>query len=527
MKMFNKFSLIILVAVFAFGSIGPNIVSAATTPSLGLAGTFGILSGTFTRNIAVTGLTGDLGYTTLSGSGSHTIVGDTYIGGGLGDATYQQAGIDQGTALTALNNQPCTHTFPDTAIDLATDTTHGPIGVYTPGVYCTQATRAAEIGTGGITLNGAGTYIFRINGAFTSVANSNITLSNGASSCDVFWTPTSATTLAANTTFTGTVIDAAGITVGANTIWTGRALVFGGTVTTDTDTINTTCTTSPIIPAPTTGCGDQCQAGYTPVPPLINVIKIPTPLDLPIGPGSVTYDYTVTNIGIVAMSDVTITDNKCSSIGFVSGDINGDSKLDVSEVWKYRCTTTLAETTTNTVTVTGKAYDFTAMDVAVATVVVGVPFPPPLIQLVKKPNVFVLPAGGGMVTYTYTVTNPGTEPLSNVTITDDKCTGLPGRVSGHPGDINNNDLLESSETWSFTCQSNITQTTTNTGVAQGAANGLTATDFALATVVVNPPKLPSTGIPPAEKTTTWYIIIILGVLLTVSASVIVIKKRSI
>lgn len=87
-----------------------------------------------------------------------------------------------------------------------------------------------------MTLSGNGTYIFRPVGALTSAAGAVVTLSN-SSSCDVFWTPTAATTLAANTTFFGTVIDDAGITVGANTSWLGRALAFGGTVTTDTNTI--------------------------------------------------------------------------------------------------------------------------------------------------------------------------------------------------------------------------------------------------------------------------------------------------
>jgi hypothetical protein len=53
----------------------------------------------------------------------------------------------------------------------------------------------------------------------------------------VFWTPTAATTLAANTTFFGTDIDAAGITIGDTILWTGRALAFGGTVSTVRDTI--------------------------------------------------------------------------------------------------------------------------------------------------------------------------------------------------------------------------------------------------------------------------------------------------
>lgn len=55
---------------------------------------------------------------------------------------------------------------------------------------------------------------------------------SGASACDVFWTPTAATTLGANSTFVGTDIDVAGITIGSNVVWSGRALAFGGTVTT-------------------------------------------------------------------------------------------------------------------------------------------------------------------------------------------------------------------------------------------------------------------------------------------------------
>jgi hypothetical protein len=207
------------------------------------------------------------------------------------------------------------------------------------------------------------------------------------------------------------------------------------------------------------------------------------------------------------MSNVTVTDDKCAPVNFISGDINNDSKLNVNETWKYRCTATVLQTTANTATATGQANGFTAIDTANAMVVVGVPIIPPLIHVVKKPSVFLLPAGGGAVTYTYTVTNPGTAPLSNVTITDDKCTGLPGRVVGHPGDLNKNDLLESNESWSFTCQTNLTQTTTNTGVAYGTANGLIATDFSLATVAVTPPKLPKTGFPPKEESTIWNIII--------------------
>ena len=82
---------------------------------------------------------------------------------------------------------------------------------------------------------------------------------------------------------------------------------------------------------------------------------------------------------------------------------------------------------------------------------------------------------------------------------------------GHPGDLNHNDLLESNEAWQFTCKSNLTQTTTNTAIAAGSANGLTARDFAVATVVVAAPRLPSAGIAPDNGGTPWNVIIPVGI----------------
>lgn len=217
------------------------ISSAATSPSLGAADTFVILSDTYTNTVSGTTLSGDLGYT-IPPAVAPTVNGSTYTAPA---SIYTQAGIDQNTALSALNSQPCDFSFAPGAVDLASDATHGPVGVYTPGVYCIDG--AASIGGGGtITLNGAGTYIFRMDGALTTSANSVVTLANGASACDVWWTPTAATTLGANSTFSGTDIDASGITIGSNVTWTGRALAFGGTVSTTSDTIAApTCATTP------------------------------------------------------------------------------------------------------------------------------------------------------------------------------------------------------------------------------------------------------------------------------------------
>lgn len=232
-------SFVVLVAL-CFTRLGATL--AATTPSLGAAATYGVLASTYTNTSAGTTISGDVGFTT----GPAVAPAGVHANYGVG-APYATAGTDQGNALTTLNSQPCTFTFAPGAIDISTDVTHGSIGVYTPGVYC--STGAMNVG-GPLTLNGNGTYIFRAVGALNSTAGAVVTLAGGASACNVFWTPTAATTLAANTTFAGTVIDNAGITVGANTTWSGLALAFGGTVTTDTDTISVpVCAVAPPAPA--------------------------------------------------------------------------------------------------------------------------------------------------------------------------------------------------------------------------------------------------------------------------------------
>ncbi len=101
--------------------------------------------------------------------------------------------------------------------------------------------------------------------------------------------------------------------------------------------------------------------------PGIAVTKTASPTE--IGPGGqVTYTYEVRNTGDVPLSGVAdrITDDKCSPVTYVSGDVDGDGLLDtptsifedaLDEVWTFTCTTTITETTTNTVVVTGTPTD--------------------------------------------------------------------------------------------------------------------------------------------------------------------------
>lgn len=261
-----------------------------------------------------------------------------------------------------------------------------------------------------------------------------------------------------------------------------------------------------------------------PVPPLLDLVKVPSPLALPNGPGAVTYTYTLRNIGTVPVSNITMVGDTCSPITLASGDTNANGKLEVNETWKYTCSTTLSETHTNTVVATGWANGISATDIANATVVVGQPIVPPLIHVTKIPKPLALRAGGGTVVYTNKVTNPGTVALSNVRLVDDKCSS----VRYISGDANKNSKLDTNETWTYTCQGGLAKTTTNTVIATGEANGLTARDFAIATVVVADvvPKLPNTGLMSGEKDMPWTIMIFSGIFILISASFVLALKKN-
>ena len=43
---------------------------------------------------------------------------------------------------------------------------------------------------------------------------------------------------------------------------------------------------------------------------------------------------------MTALSNVSVTDDKCGKPTYVSGDANGNSKLEISETWAFQCTLT-------------------------------------------------------------------------------------------------------------------------------------------------------------------------------------------
>jgi uncharacterized repeat protein (TIGR01451 family) len=152
-------------------------------------------------------------------------------------------------------------------------------------------------------------------------------------------------------------------------VYTGATTLDATTTDTATATGSANGLTATDVATATVPVGVTANAST--YPPLVDVVKIPDPLALTAGPGPVTYTYTVTNPGLVALSNVSVTDNKVSPVTYVSGDSNGDGLLQPSETWIYTGTTTLDATTTDTATATGSANGLTATHIASATVVVA------------------------------------------------------------------------------------------------------------------------------------------------------------
>lgn len=184
-----------------------------------------------------------------------------------------------------------------------------------------------------------------------------------------------------------------------------------------------------------------------------------TPLDDNIiAPATIDYSYQVCNCGDVPLSDVTVTDDTCSPVTYVSGDDSpNNSKLDPGEVWLYTCSYFFAgpslpgKCIENKVTAKG-SYGREVVDDDHPGVVHCAAPPVEGIQILKTVDrEHVCP--GQTLLYRYEVTNLGDSPLSNVVVQDDTCGPMSGPLSGPDGgDVNSDGKLDPTETWVYTCR---------------------------------------------------------------------------
>jgi hypothetical protein len=93
----------------------------------------------------------------------------------------------------------------------------------TPGVY--TCTTALSMASTAVTLNGAGVYVIRTTGTFTTTGSGvKVTLSGGALAQNVFWVIGGDTTISANAQIAGVILDKTAINMGNLSTVNGRLL---------------------------------------------------------------------------------------------------------------------------------------------------------------------------------------------------------------------------------------------------------------------------------------------------------------
>ncbi len=234
-------SLLLLVSMLLI----PRTATAATRPDLGTAASFGVLAATTVTNTGSTVVNGNLGVSpgkTVTGfpPGSVTPPGTIYAGGPVA----VQAQSDAHVAYNDLAGQACNLNL--TGRDLGGLT-------LTPAAYCFSS--AAQL-TGQVILNGQenpnAVFVFQIGGTLSSASGASVSLTNGASPCNVFWQIGNSATLGTATSFVGNVLTLTSITLASNTTAQGGLYALNGAVTLNTNTITLpACSTPPKTPTST------------------------------------------------------------------------------------------------------------------------------------------------------------------------------------------------------------------------------------------------------------------------------------
>lgn len=196
-------------------------------------------------------------YALFSASGEITNVNNTNVFGDIG------TNLGTSTGFNPLNVTGEIHLSPDVSTGIAANDVNTVYNELNAMSYDTQLANPALLGnnmildaqayllnaatilTGNLYLDAQGNseavFIFHVTGAFSTVINAQVILTNGAQAKNVFWKVVGAVDLAANTSFAGTIVSKDGaISIGNGSTIEGRALTTNGAVSTDAATVTMT-----------------------------------------------------------------------------------------------------------------------------------------------------------------------------------------------------------------------------------------------------------------------------------------------
>jgi Ice-binding-like/Bacterial Ig-like domain len=203
------------------------------TIPLGTACGAGILAGSTVTNTGPSNVTGDVdvspgtaitGFSNTGGPG--TITGAYHAG----DSTAAQAQLDLTTAYLYAAGLPPGTSLPGDMSGLT----------FTPGVWTNAS--SVMLSAGNVTLDALGdanaVFVFQIGSTLTTITGTQVVLAGGAQAKNIFWQVGSSATLGTSSTFYGTIMAQASITLTTGATLNGRALARTGAVTLDSNPVN-------------------------------------------------------------------------------------------------------------------------------------------------------------------------------------------------------------------------------------------------------------------------------------------------
>jgi len=394
-----------LVSTLTLGAL--SSASAATVIdgpiNLGTAATYGVLGSSTVTNTGPTIVNGDLGLspgTSITGFGGapNGIVNGTVH---ATDAAATQAQSDTTTAYNVAASLTPTTTGISELSGLS----------LTPGVYTGGALALSN--NGALTLAGSANsvWVFQAASTLTIGSATRITITGGASACNVFWQVGSSATIGTAAQFQGTVLADQSITATTSATIVGRLLARNAAVTLDTNTI-----TAP------TGCTPPAEPVVTVAPTITS--------GAPANPTAGTpYSHTITASGTPAPGYAVSSGTLPAGLTLnpTSGTISGTPLTPGSS--------TFGITASN-----GTAPDATVgYTVTTAPAVVVTPTPTPTVTPIPTPTTTPIPTPTPTTTATPTVT-PTATPTP--TATAGRSTGGGGTGAGFGPGTTRNTLAE-------------------------------------------------------------------------------------
>ena len=198
------------------------VVGSTGAINLNSAAIYAVLGASTVTNVGSSVINGDLGLfpgTSVTGFPPGVITGTENVG----NAAAHQAQTDALAAYTAGNALTPFVTIP---AEMEATT-------ITPGIYQFSggAASLSHSTTGTVTLNGAGSYIFQIASTLSVATGTTVLLTGGATAANVFWLVGSSASFAGTTTFNGTIIAHASISMASGGTVVGHLLALTGAVT--------------------------------------------------------------------------------------------------------------------------------------------------------------------------------------------------------------------------------------------------------------------------------------------------------